>query len=112
MTTLKGPGAPKTYDGTCHCCPAKPLLALTEPRINSLTGSRLRIGIVHARWNTTIIDALLDGTKKALAQAGVKEDNIVIQSVPGSYELPYAVKQYVDNLPSLARSQADTNMRV
>jgi 6,7-dimethyl-8-ribityllumazine synthase len=56
-------------------------------------GSGLRIGIIHARWNTTIIDALLDGTKKALAQAGVKEDNIVIQSVPGSYELPYAVKQ-------------------
>ncbi|KAF2655343.1 Lumazine synthase [Lophiostoma macrostomum CBS 122681] len=70
MATIKGPGAPKSYDG-----------------------SGLRIGIVHARWNTKIIDALLDGTKKALAAAGVKEDNIVIQSVPGSYELPYAVKQ-------------------
>jgi 6,7-dimethyl-8-ribityllumazine synthase len=57
-------------------------------------GSGLRIGIVHARWNTKIIDALLDGTKKALAKAGVKEENIVTQSVPGSYELPYAVKQY------------------
>lgn len=40
-----------------------------------------------------MIDALLDGAKKALAQAGVKDENIVIQSVPGSYELPYAVKQ-------------------
>lgn len=57
------------------------------------TGSSLRIGIVHARWNTAIISALLDGTKKALAAAGVKDENIVIQSVPGSYELPYAVKQ-------------------
>ncbi|KAJ4370585.1 lumazine synthase [Neocucurbitaria cava] len=70
MAALKGPGAPKSYDG-----------------------SGLRIGIIHARWNTTLIDALLDGTKKALAQAGVKDENIVIQSVPGSYELPYAVKQ-------------------
>ncbi|KAH7401904.1 6,7-dimethyl-8-ribityllumazine synthase [Phaeosphaeria sp. MPI-PUGE-AT-0046c] len=70
MTTLKGPGAPKTYDG-----------------------SGLRIGIVHARWNTKIIDALLEGTKKALKDAGVKDENIVVQSVPGSYELPYAVKQ-------------------
>ncbi|KAF2832132.1 Lumazine synthase [Ophiobolus disseminans] len=70
MTTLKGPGAPKSYDG-----------------------SALRIGIVHARWNTKIIDALLDGTKKALKDAGVKDENVVIQSVPGSYELPYAVKQ-------------------
>ena len=55
----------------------------------------MRIGIVHARWNTKIIDALLDGTKKALKDAGVKDENIVVQSVPGSYELPYAVKQYV-----------------
>jgi 6,7-dimethyl-8-ribityllumazine synthase len=59
------------------------------------TGTGLRIGIVHARWNTTMIDALLDGAKKALAKAGVKDENIVVQSVPGSYELPYAVKQYV-----------------
>lgn len=48
---------------------------------------------MHARWNTQIIDALLSGTKKSLAAAGVREENIVIQSVPGSYELPYAVQQ-------------------
>jgi 6,7-dimethyl-8-ribityllumazine synthase len=64
-------------------------------------GSELRIGIVHARWNTKIIDALLDGTKKALKDAGVKEENIVVQSVPGSYEMPYAVKQYVLAIPQL-----------
>ncbi|KAJ4344715.1 lumazine synthase [Didymosphaeria variabile] len=70
MTTLKGPGEAKTYDG-----------------------SGLRIGIIHARWNTKIIDALLEGTKKSLKAAGVKDENIILQSVPGSYELPYAVKQ-------------------
>lgn len=57
------------------------------------TGSELRIGIVHARWNTQIIDALLDGAKKTLAAAGVRPENIVIQTVPGSYELPYAVQR-------------------
>jgi 6,7-dimethyl-8-ribityllumazine synthase len=66
-----------------------------------ISGSGLRIGIVHARWNTKIIDALLDGTKKALKQAGVKDENIILQSVPGSYELPYAVKQYVLPRPKL-----------
>ena len=40
-----------------------------------------------------MISALLDGAKQSLAKAGVKEENIVVQSVPGSYELPYAVKQ-------------------
>ena len=63
------------------------ILRLTAP------GSDLRIGIVHARWNTQIIDALLEGAKKTLAAAGVKQENIVIQTVPGSYELPYAVQR-------------------
>ncbi|CZT42765.1 probable RIB4-6,7-dimethyl-8-ribityllumazine synthase [Rhynchosporium secalis] len=53
-------------------------------------GSGLRIGIVHARWNTTIIDPLLAGTKAKLLASGVKESNIVVQSVPGSWELPIA----------------------
>ncbi|KAF2750011.1 glutamine-fructose-6-phosphate t [Sporormia fimetaria CBS 119925] len=39
-----------------------------------------------------IIDALLDGTVKALKGSGVKEENIVVQSVPGSWELPIAVR--------------------
>jgi hypothetical protein len=63
--------------------------------INRWTGSELRIGIVHARWNTKIIDALVQGTKESLAKAGVKEENIVLQTVPGSYELPYAVQRYI-----------------
>lgn len=91
MTSLKGPGAAQQHDG-----------------------SALRIGIVHARWNTcklphsphfttsfrkyilippsfsAIIEALLAGTKSKLLAAGVKESNIVVQSVPGSWELPIA----------------------
>lgn len=63
-------------------------------RLNMLlSGSTLRVGIVHARWNVKIIDALVDGAKRELLNAGVKEENIVIQSVPGSYELPYAVQR-------------------
>lgn len=75
MSSLKGP-APQHHDG-----------------------SSLRIGIVHARWNTTIIDPLVAGAKAKLLEAGVKESNIVIQSCPGSWELPIAVQRYY--LPSL-----------
>jgi 6,7-dimethyl-8-ribityllumazine synthase len=64
-------------------------------RTDTEAGSELRIGIVHARWNTKIIDSLVAGAKKALTDAGVKEENIVLQTVPGSYELPYAVQRYV-----------------
>lgn len=66
----KGPGAPQKHDG-----------------------SDLRVAIVHARWNTQMIDALVSGAKKSLLAAGVKEENIVTESVPGSYELPLAVQR-------------------
>ncbi|KAL8795762.1 MAG: hypothetical protein Q9195_001814 [Heterodermia aff. obscurata] len=70
MTSLKGPGEAETYDG-----------------------STLRIAIVHARWNTPIISSLVTGARKALLAAGVKPQNIITQSVPGSYELPLAVQR-------------------
>jgi len=81
MTSLKGPGAAQEYDG-----------------------SALRIGIVHARWNDQIIEPLLKGTKAKLSEAGVKESNIVVQSVPGSWELPIAVQR----LYSASQIQAST----
>ena len=58
-------------------------------------GSSLRIAIVHARWNKVIIDALVAGALKKLKEAGVKESNIVVESVPGSFELPIACSRCV-----------------
>lgn len=58
-------------------------------------GSPLRIAIVHSRWNKSVIDALVDGTINKLKEQGVKESNIVLQSVPGSFELPLACQKYV-----------------
>jgi len=60
-----------------------------------LDGSSLRIAIVHARWNKPIIDALLKGAISKLKAVKVKESNIVVQSVPGSYELPMAVSKVI-----------------
>lgn len=56
-------------------------------------GSKLRIGIIHARWNDEVIKALVDGTVAKLKAAGVKDENIVLKSVPGSYELPFACQK-------------------
>lgn len=52
---------------------------------------RLRIGIVHARWNKEVIDALVLGALETIGKTGVKTENIVIDSVPGSWELPFGV---------------------
>ncbi|KAK7908483.1 6-7-dimethyl-8-ribityllumazine synthase [Apiospora marii] len=66
--------------------------SLKGPTPQQHDGSALRIGIVHARWNATIIEPLLKGAKDKLLACGVKEKNIVVESVPGSWELPIAVK--------------------
>ncbi|KAI1131704.1 6,7-dimethyl-8-ribityllumazine synthase [Nemania abortiva] len=63
------------------------------PQPEEHDGSSLRIGIVHARWNETIIAPLVEGTKAQLTKCGVKPSNIEIQSVPGSWELPIAVQR-------------------
>ena len=49
---------------------------------------KLKIGIVHARWNKEVIDALVTGTLESLEKAGVKAEQVAIDSVPGSWELP------------------------
>ncbi|KAJ5647556.1 hypothetical protein N7490_003928 [Penicillium lividum] len=70
MSPIKGPGAAQSHDG-----------------------SGLRVAIIHARWNATIIDQLVAGAKKSLLAGGVTEDNITVQTVPGSYELPLGVQR-------------------
>ena len=52
------------------------------------SGKDMKIGIVVAEWNQPITDALLQGAHKTLLDNGVKESNITIVHVPGSFELP------------------------
>lgn len=48
----------------------------------------LRVALVAASWHTTIMDGLLDGARRALADAAVSD--VVEVRVPGSFELPVA----------------------
>ncbi|CAN3474696.1 6,7-dimethyl-8-ribityllumazine synthase [Diutina catenulata] len=57
-------------------------------------GSKLRVGIIHARWNAKIIDNLVKGAQKRLQEFGVKPENIVVETVPGSFELPYGAQLF------------------
>ncbi|MES2388338.1 MAG: 6,7-dimethyl-8-ribityllumazine synthase [Bacteroidota bacterium] len=49
--------------------------------------SEYTVGIVVSEWNSEITDALFKGAYDSLLKSGVKEENIVISTVPGSYEL-------------------------
>jgi 6,7-dimethyl-8-ribityllumazine synthase len=50
------------------------------------------IGIAVADWNTEITHALMNGAIDFLKDRGVKDKNIHVKFVPGSFELPLAAK--------------------
>ena len=47
----------------------------------------LKIGIVVSEWNENITGALLNGALCTLLKHGVREDDITVWHVPGSFEL-------------------------
>ena len=50
--------------------------------------SGLRVAIVAASWHATVMDGLIDGARRGLADAGVRSVELV--RVPGAFELPVA----------------------
>ena len=59
---------------------------------DGLSGAGLRVGIVRARWNAEIVDRLVEGARRGLADLGVAEVDVVETSVPGSFELPMGAR--------------------
>lgn len=68
----------------------KSLSSYKSDKIDS--GEGLKIGIVVSEWNEEITATLLEGAKETLIKHDVKEKNIHIITVPGSYELPLGAK--------------------
>ncbi len=50
-------------------------------------------GVAVARFNSFIVDRLLDGALDALNKHGIQNKDITVVKVPGAYELPLAVKK-------------------
>lgn len=55
--------------------------------------THLKIGIVVSEWNEEITGKLKDGAHLTLKNYGVKDQNITITYVPGSFELIYGAKK-------------------
>ncbi len=70
-------------------------LDATDPRLN---GKNLTIGIVQARFNTDITNALAQACCAELLALGVAEKNITLVQVPGALEVPIALQSLADNL--------------
>ncbi len=58
----------------------------------SLNGQGLRIGIVQARWNESITNALAQACHQALLDTGVQDADIDHVLVPGALEVPVALQ--------------------
>ena len=59
---------------------------------STLDGSALKIGIVQARFNDDITNALASACIAELKTMGVLEDNISLVHVPGALEVPMALQ--------------------
>lgn len=59
------------------------------------SGEGMKVGIVVSEWNENITAALLDGAINTLKVNGVKEEDIKVMTVPGSFELIYGATQMV-----------------
>jgi 6,7-dimethyl-8-ribityllumazine synthase len=54
--------------------------------------NKFEIGIVCAEWNASITSKLLEECQEALHETGVLNDKIHLVRVPGTFELPAAMK--------------------
>lgn len=52
-----------------------------------------RFAIVAARFNSRVVDLLVDGAKDCLLRHGASEDDLSLIRVPGAWELPLALEE-------------------
>lgn len=62
-----------------------------------LVATGLKIGIVAARFNEFIVAKLVDGARDALLRHDVREEDIAIAWVPGSFEIPLIAKKMAES---------------
>ena len=67
-------------------------MSLSTPEPLALNGAKLSFGIVAARYNPDLVEALLRKVLSELADAGVNEKRIEVVRVPGSHEVPVAAQ--------------------
>jgi 6,7-dimethyl-8-ribityllumazine synthase len=77
---------------------ASSLHNLSDYDINSVPDATgMRVGIVVSEWNDKITGALLEGACQTLMKHGVREEDIKVKPVPGSFELVYGASRLVNS---------------
>ncbi|QMU31153.1 6,7-dimethyl-8-ribityllumazine synthase [Adhaeribacter radiodurans] len=73
----------------------KNLSEYNSDNLIDITGKK--IGLVVAEWNKAITDALAKGAYDTLIKHGAKSDNIIRNTVPGSFELSFGAQLLAQN---------------
>ncbi|MFN3471815.1 MAG: 6,7-dimethyl-8-ribityllumazine synthase [Aquificaceae bacterium] len=61
-----------------------------------LKAEGLKLGIVASRFNHLLVDRLIEGAIDCLVRHGASKEDIYLLRVPGSWELPLAVKELIN----------------
>lgn len=64
-----------------------------QPTLHPLDGSRLGVAVVASQWHATVMDGLIAGAHRALADADVESSTVV--RAPGCFELPVVAQGLV-----------------
>ena len=70
---------------------------LSDYDFNSVpSAENMKFGIVISEWNYNITGALLKGAVDTLKKHGAKDENIMVKTVPGSFELTFGANQLIE----------------
>jgi 6,7-dimethyl-8-ribityllumazine synthase len=59
-----------------------------------LDATRRRVVIIAARFNAVLVDQLVDGAQRAWVAHGGDPSRLLVERVPGAFELPLAAKMF------------------
>lgn len=73
-------------------------MAQTQHRVveGGLVARGLKIGIVAGRFNSFIVDRLVEGAIDALVRSGAAEGDITVYRCPGAFEIPQVARRVLD----------------
>ncbi|PKL12480.1 MAG: 6,7-dimethyl-8-ribityllumazine synthase [Spirochaetae bacterium HGW-Spirochaetae-6] len=58
-----------------------------------LNGQGLKVALIASRFNSFIVDRLIEGSRDCLVRHGMQDDHISLYKVPGAFELPALLNQ-------------------
>ncbi len=70
-------------------------MSVFDPRNTDARG--MSFAVVVSEWNTEVTEALKTGAVDMLKELGAKEQDIFIEYVPGTYELPLGARFFAEN---------------